>query len=69
MSSSSSSLLDGVEMAAEQLVHLKHVDAAALKHRVHLVVADNLSLVAGILKLVGLDVFPELFDHLRPGQL
>lgn len=56
-------------MAAEQLVHLKHVDAATLKHGVHLVVADNLSFVTGILKLIGLYMFPELLDHLGPGQL
>lgn len=56
-------------MAANQLVHLEHVDRVLLKHLAHPVVTDNLALVAGILQVVRLDVLPELLDNLGSGQL
>jgi hypothetical protein len=33
----------------------------------HLVIANNLTLVLGVLKVVRFDVLPELLDHLGSG--
>lgn len=48
----------GVEVVAHELVHLEHVHLCLFKHGIHLVVAEDLSLVAGVLELVGLDMLP-----------
>lgn len=56
-------------MASNLLVHPEHVDASLLENSLHLLVAENLALVLGVLKIVGLDVFPELLDNLRARKL
>jgi hypothetical protein len=35
----------------------------------HGFIASNLSLIARVLKIVGFDVFPNLLDRLRAGEL
>lgn len=45
-------------MVAHQFVHLEHVHLCLLEHGIHLFVAKDLSLVAGVLELVGLDMLP-----------
>ena len=62
-------LVDRVQVAPDQLVHLEHVDLGLLEHGRHLVVAEDLALVLWVLELVALDVFPELLDDLRAGEL
>lgn len=62
-----SSILDGVEVVADQLVHGEHVDGILLKYFAHLLVTDNLALVARVLEIMLLDVFPELLDNLGSG--
>jgi len=59
-------LLNRVEMVADDLVHLEHVHPGLLEDGLHLVVAADLPLVFGILKIVALDMFPELLHHLWP---
>lgn len=56
-------------MAPEKLVHGKHVDLVLLENGVQLLVAEDVALVVGVLQPVSLDVFPELLDDLRAGQL
>lgn len=56
-------------MASNFLVHPEHVDASLLEYSLHLLVAQDLALVLGILKIVGLDVLPELLDDLRAREL
>lgn len=57
-------LLDRVELAPQELVHGKHVDLVLLKDSLQLLVAEDLTLVVGILELVAFDVIPELLDDL-----
>lgn len=56
-------------MTADILVHPKHVNLGLFEHGYHLVVADNLAFIFGILEVVRFDVFPQLLDHLRSRQL
>ena len=56
-------------MVANLLVHLEHVDTGLLKDGAHQLVTYDLTLVAGVLKLVRLDVLPELLDYLGPRKL
>lgn len=58
-----------VQVLAQDLVHGEHVHLVLLEHGAHGLVADDLSLVVGILKVVFTDVLPDMFDALRPGQL
>lgn len=60
----SGSLVERVELAAEELVHGEHVDSALLEYCLELLVAADLALVGGLLQVVRLDVLPELFDNL-----
>lgn len=60
-------LLDRVEVVADQLVHLEHVDGALLEDGLHAVVTAYLALVGGVLQVVGLDVLPQLLDDLWAG--
>lgn len=62
-------LVDRVKVAADQLVHRKHIQAALLEYGLHLFVAKNLSLIVWVLKIVALDVLPELFDNLGSRKL
>ena len=63
------SVLDRVQLAAQELVHGEHVDLVLLEDGVELFVAEDLSLVARVLELVALDVVPELLDDLGAGEL
>jgi hypothetical protein len=56
-------------MASNILVHPEHVDPGLLEHGLHFLIAEDLALVLGILKIVGLDVLPQLLDDLRAGKL
>lgn len=60
------SLVDGIQLAAEELVHREHVDRGLLEHRLQLVVTAYLALVTGLLQVVRLDVLPQFLDNLRP---
>ena len=51
-------LFDWVEVMTDFLVHLEHVDLGLFEDGLHLLVAANLSFIAGILEVVSLDVFP-----------
>lgn len=59
------SLVERVELAAEELVHREHVDSGLLEHGLHLVIAAYLSLVGWLLQVVRLDVLPQFLDDLR----
>ncbi len=63
------SILDRVQLAAQELVHGEHVDLVLLEDGMQLFVAEDLALVARVLELVALDVVPEFFDHLGAGEL
>lgn len=56
-------------MAADQLVHLKHVDRVLLEDCLHPLVTAYLAFVLRLLQVIGLDVLPQLLDNLRSGQL
>jgi hypothetical protein len=58
-----------VKVVSNILVHPEHVHPGLLEDCLHLFVAYNLAFVLGILKIVCFDVFPELLDNLRSGQL
>ena len=49
---------DGIEVVAYELVHLEHVDLVHLEDGLHLLVAEDLSLVFRVLEVVPFDVFP-----------
>jgi hypothetical protein len=53
----------------KQLVHLEHVYPALFEDCLQLIVANYLTLVIGVLKLIAFDVFPKLLDYLGAGQL
>lgn len=57
-------LLNGVQMVANQLVHLEHVDGTLLEDCLHPLVTAYLSFVAWLLQVVCLDVLPQLLDDL-----
>lgn len=54
-------------MIADQLVHGEHVDGILLKYFAHLLVTDNLALVARVLKIMLLNMLPQLLDYLGSG--
>ena len=47
----------------QNLGHLKHVHLILLENSSHRIVAADLPSVAGILKLVGADMFPKLAEY------
>lgn len=50
-------------------IHRKHVDRVDVEDLSHRVVAEDLPAIVRVLQVVGLDVFPNLFDDLRSGAL
>ena len=56
-------------MSAQVLAHnprqLKHRDLRLAKHGQQLGICVDGTLVGGVLQVVGLDVIPQFFDHLR----
>lgn len=56
-------------MIANILVHLEHVDSGLLEYSEHFRVAKDLSLIGGILEVVGFDMLPETLDDLRARKL
>lgn len=62
-------LVDRVQLVPQQLVHGEHVNLLLLEDSLEFGVADDLTLVVGILKVLLLDVVPELLDHLRTREL
>lgn len=62
-------LVDRVEVAAHQLVHLEHVYFLVLKYGSHLLVAEDLALIIRVLEVLGFDVLPQLLHDLRSRQL
>jgi hypothetical protein len=52
------SLVERVELAAEEFVHGEHVDGALLEHRLELLVAADLALIGRLLQVVRFDVLP-----------
>lgn len=52
-------------MTTDILVHPKHVNPCLFKDCLHLVVANDLTFVVRVLKVICFDVFPELLDDLR----
>ena len=53
----------------EQLGHLEHIDFLALEQLLQLLVAENLSLVAGVLQIVRLYILPHFLCHFRSRHL
>lgn len=58
-----------IEVVTDLLVHTEHVNLGLLKDSMHFLVANDLALVAGILQIISLDVFPKLLDNLRARKL
>jgi len=56
------SLIWIVEIMVQNLGHLKHVHFVLFENSSHGVIAADLSLVTGILKVICANIFPELFD-------
>jgi hypothetical protein len=56
-------------MTANVFVHAEHVDLGLLEDCLHLFVAPNLAFVTGVLKIIGLDVFPKALDDAWSRQL
>src|ERR1700712_2246699 len=56
------------QMPREMLVHLEHRAAILAENLLQLVVGDDLALVLGVLKIVLLDVIPDLADDLAARQ-
>lgn len=56
-------------MVPQQLVHGEHVNLLLLEDSLEFGIADDLTLVVGILKVLFLDVVPKLLDHLRAREL
>lgn len=52
------------KMVREQFVHGEHVHAVTLEHSLHLLIAQNLALVFGILEVSLFDVCPDFLDSL-----
>jgi hypothetical protein len=50
--------LDGVEVIADKLVHLEHVDLVDFENGRHFLVAQNPSFVSRILEIIGFDMLP-----------
>ena len=53
----------------QNLGHLKHVHFVLFENSSHSVVAADLSLITGILKLICTNIFPEFFDRLWAREL
>jgi hypothetical protein len=51
-------------MIANDLIHLEHVHLRLLENSMHFVVASDLSLILWVLKVIRLDVLPQLLDYL-----
>jgi hypothetical protein len=62
-------LIDRIQILAQNLVHAEHVHAVLLEHGAHGVVAADLALVGRVLQVALFDVFPDLLDGLRAGEL
>lgn len=56
-------------MATDILVHPKHVNSCLFEDCLHLLVANDLTFVVRVLKVICFDVFPELLDNLRSREL
>ena len=53
-------------MCRDEFRHLEHRDLAlAAEYRLQFIIGENVSLILRILKIILLDVYPKLFDHLR----
>lgn len=59
----------GIEVGAQDFVHGEHVYLFLFENRLHRSIAQQHSLVAGILEVVLLDIGPYAFDGLWPGHL
>jgi hypothetical protein len=62
-------LIDRIQILTQNLVHAEHVHAVLLEDRAHCVVATDLALVGRVLQVALFDVFPDLLDGLRAGEL
>ncbi len=57
------------EVSRDELRHLEHRDfCLSSEHRLELVIREDVALVARVLKVVLLDVFPHLLNYLRAGH-
>src|SRR4051794_24250728 len=56
------------QVPGEVLVHLEHGHLVLAEDALELVVGQNLTAVLGVLQVMGLDVVPDLAQHLAPGQ-
>lgn len=56
-------------MFSEYLVHRMHMDTFSLKHCLHNLIAIDVLFVAFILKILGLDIAPELLNDFRAREL
>lgn len=54
-----SGVFDGVHLSAGQFGHGEHVNAILLEDIAHRLIALDVAFVGWILKIVGLDVFPQ----------
>ena len=54
-----------VKVVGKQLVHGEHVNFVLLEHRVHGIVASDLTLIVGVLQITLLDISPDLLYCLR----
>lgn len=59
------SLVERVELAAQEFVHGEHVYSSLLEYRLQFVIAAYLTLVGRLLQVIRFDVFPQLLDDLR----
>ena len=56
-------------MLGNQLGHLKHIHGGfASEYLLQIRIGVNITLIGGILKIILLYVYPELFNNLRPGH-
>lgn len=62
-------LLNIIKLLTQQLIHGEHLDLLHLEYQLHLLIAHDLSLVGWVLEVVPFDVFPQLFNDLRTGEL
>ena len=59
----------GVQVAAEDLIHGKHVHLGTREDSSKTLVANNVAFVALVLEAVFFDVSPYAFDCFRTGEL
>lgn len=62
-------LFDRVKVRADHFVHLEHVHSRLFENGMHFVVATDLPLVFGVLKIVAFNMLPELLNDLWAGEL